>query len=80
MSNALTEALPRTRINLTVDAKTLTFVERTPQELGLTGPMKSFRIVYPDTEVILWVIGELSGLQAFNVLQRTIRQLRYGAD
>ncbi len=75
-----TSAAARPQINLTVDAQTLTFVKQKPRDLGLTGSWKSFRIVYPDVEIVLWISGELSGPQAFNVLQRTIREIRFGAE
>ncbi len=80
MRSSSTSASARPQINLTVDARTLTFVERKPRELELTGAWKSFRIVYPDVEIVLWVIGELSGPQAFNVLQQTIREIRFGVE
>ena len=72
----LPKRTPQIHITVVAAADSLEFLEGQPQSLGLTGTPKCFRIRYPEVQVIVWLLGDLSGVAAYDTLQQAIRYAR----
>ena len=54
----------------------LKFTEGLPGDLGFSADVEHFSIRYPDYQVVVWMVGKLTGREAYNALQTAIRLVK----